>query len=61
MAWLRVAVDEAKKLGREVWILDGWMCPNGIAGGRIVKSNPEFANHVIPIARQRQKAPRQWI
>jgi hypothetical protein len=44
---LRVAVDEAKKLGLDVWIFDEWMYPSGIAAGRIVKNNPEFANHVV--------------
>ncbi len=44
---LHVAVDEAKKLGLEVWIFDEWMYPSGIAGGLIVNKNPALANHVI--------------
>jgi hypothetical protein len=44
---LRVAVEEAKRLSLEVWIFDEWMYPSGIAGGKVIEENPEFAHHVL--------------
>jgi len=42
-----VAIDEAKKLGLDVWIFDEWMYPSGLAGGKVVAANPNFVNHVV--------------
>lgn len=44
---LGIAIDEAKKRNLEVWIFDEWMYPSGIAGGKVVAENPDFAVHVI--------------
>ena len=44
---LAIAIDEAKKRNLEVWIFDEWMYPSGIAGGKVVAENPDFAVHVI--------------
>ena len=44
---LAIAIDEAKKRNLEVWIFDEWMYPSGIAGGKVVAENREFAVHVI--------------
>ena len=44
---LGIAIDEAKKRNLEVWIFDEWMYPSGIAGGKVVAENADFAVHVI--------------
>jgi hypothetical protein len=44
---LSIAIDEAKKRNLEVWIFDEWMYPSGIAGGKVVAENADFAVHVI--------------
>jgi hypothetical protein len=44
---LGVALEEAEKLGLEVWIFDEWMYPSGIAGGKVAQINPELSLHVI--------------
>ncbi len=44
---LGIAIDEAKKRNLEVWIFDEWMYPSGIAGGKVVAENPDFAVHVV--------------
>jgi hypothetical protein len=44
---LRVAVDEARRRGLEVWIFDEWMYPSGIAGGRVVAQDPSFTRHIL--------------
>lgn len=44
---LGIAIDEAKRRHLEVWIFDEWMYPSGIAGGKVVAENPDFAPHVI--------------
>ncbi len=44
---LGAAIDEAQKLGLEVWIFDEWMYPSGVAGGKVVQNNPAFALHTV--------------
>ncbi len=44
---LKVAVDEARRFGLEVWIFDEWMYPSGIAGGKVIAENPEFSHHIL--------------
>jgi hypothetical protein len=44
---LGTAVEEAKRLGLEVWIFDEWMYPSGIAGGRVIGENPAFTHPVL--------------
>jgi hypothetical protein len=44
---LAIAIDEAKKNDLEMWLFDEWMYPSGIAGGKVVAENPDFAVHVI--------------
>ncbi len=44
---LTAAIDEAQKLGLEVWLFDEWMYPSGVAGGKVVQSNPTFALHTV--------------
>lgn len=44
---LGAAIAEAEKLGIDVWIFDEWMYPSGVAGGKVVQSNPTFALHTV--------------
>jgi len=44
---LKVAVDEARRLGLEVWIFDEWMYPSGIAGGKVVAEDPSLTHHIL--------------
>jgi hypothetical protein len=44
---LKVAVDEARLRGLDVWIFDEWMYPSGIAGGKVIAENPELTHHVL--------------
>jgi hypothetical protein len=60
---LRVAIGEAKRLGLEVWIFDEWMYPSGVAGGKVVARNPEFALHTLEertISVQGPVAEKEW-
>ncbi|MDD8015193.1 MAG: hypothetical protein PHX45_05830 [Acidobacteriota bacterium] len=44
---LGVAVEEAERLGLDVWIFDEWMYPSGVAGGKVIEANPDFSHHVL--------------
>jgi len=44
---LGIALDEAKRLGLEVWLFDEWMYPSGVAGGKVVAADPELSVHTV--------------
>ncbi len=44
---LKVAVDEARRRGLDVWIFDEWMYPSGLAGGRVIAQDPAFTRHIL--------------
>ena len=44
---LGIAVEEARRLGLDVWIFDEWMYPSGPAGGKVIEENPDFTRHAL--------------
>ncbi len=38
---LAICIDEAQRLGMEIWIFDEEYYPSGIAGGKVIECNPE--------------------
>jgi len=50
-------VDEAKKAGIKAWLYDEFPYPSGVAGGKVVESNPTFAERHLRIQRRSVKGP----
>lgn len=57
-AWfdaIGACIDEAKKRGIQAWIYDEFPYPSGVAGGKVVESNPAFAERHLRVKRFRVK------
>ncbi len=58
-AWFEAvgaAIDEAKKCGIKAWMYDEFPYPSGVAGGRVVASDPTFAERHLRVTRHRLAA-----
>ena len=49
-ARVRLAVEEARKFGMEVWLYDEYPYPSGIAGGLVTANRPEVRARVLDVA-----------
>lgn len=50
-AAIGVCVDEAKRRGIKAWIYDEFPYPSGVAGGKVVESDPRFAERHLRVRR----------
>lgn len=47
MEAVKACVEEAEKLGMKAWLYDEDRFPSGVAGGLVLKDNPEYAARVV--------------
>jgi hypothetical protein len=55
-AWFEAigaCVDQAKRRGITAWLYDEFPYPSGVAGGKVVESNPSFAERHLRVRRHR--------
>ncbi|MCG3148766.1 MAG: hypothetical protein PCFJNLEI_02213 [Verrucomicrobiae bacterium] len=55
-AAIGACIAEAKKTGIKAWLYDEFPYPSGVAGGKVVASNPTFAERHLRIQRHRLTA-----
>ncbi len=56
---MAATIDEAKKLGMEVWLYDEYNWPSGGAGGRVTDGHPEFYPRGLDYRRYEFEGPRE--
>ncbi len=54
---LAVCFDEAEERHMKVWVFDEKWFPSGIAGGKVVLANPQFARQFLASSQQDAKGP----
>lgn len=63
-AWfdaVQCCMEEAAEYGLQSWLYDEYPYPSGVAGGRVIRRNPEFAERHLTIRRRRLEGNRRVV